>query len=395
MVKKSIMMTVAVGSAALTFNVADADTIKTGTVTASALNIRSGAGTNNSIVGKTYRGSSVQILESANGWHKVKTSNGTTGWASGQYININESSNSGSNNSGSAVNKSGKVTASALNIRSGAGTNYSIVGKTYNGNTVEVLESTNGWYKIKTSNGTTGWASAQYITLSSTPDNSGSTTPEDNTSGSAVNQPGTVTASTLNVRSGAGTNYSVVTKVYKGNSVNVLESANGWYKIKTSNGTTGWASAQYITLGSAPSQPDNSGSSNDSSNNPSASNKQEAIVNLAKQQLGKAYVWGSEGPDTFDCSGLTYYVYKNAAGVSLPRTSTAQSNVGTTINRSDLQPGDLLFSSTNGSGSVSHVGIYIGNGQMIHSPKAGDVVKITNINTSYWNNAYLWAKRVI
>ncbi|SCH77072.1 Probable endopeptidase YafL precursor [uncultured Clostridium sp.] len=116
---------------------------------------------------------------------------------------------------------------------------------------------------------------------------------------------------------------------------------------------------------------------------------------MANKQIGKPYVWGAEGPNAFDCSGLTYYVYKTALGITLPRTSTEQSKTGTTVSRSNLQPGDLIFSSTNGSGSVSHVGIYIGNGQMIHAPKPGDTVKKTNINTTYWNNAYLWAKRYI
>ena len=66
-----------------------------------------------------------------------------------------------------------------------------------------------------------------------------------------------------------------------------------------------------------------------------------------------------------------------------------------TVSKSNLKVGDLIFSSTNGTGKVSHVGIYIGNGEMIHAPKPGDVVKISNINNSYWNNAYLWSKRVL
>ena len=74
------------------------------------------------------------------------------------------------------------------------------------------------------------------------------------------------------------------------------------------------------------------------------------------------------------------YIYKNAVGINLPRASTEQSTFGTTVSRSNLQEGDLIFSSTNGTGKVSHVGIYVGNGEMIHSPKPGDVVKKTSIN---------------
>ena len=79
----------------------------------------------------------------------------------------------------------------------------------------------------------------------------------------------------------------------------------------------------------------------------------------------------------------------------MPRTSREQANVGTTISQSQLQPGDLIFSSTDGSGGVNHVGIYIGNGQMIHAPNSNDVVKTTNINSSYWQNTYVKAKRVL
>ncbi|MEG1311347.1 MAG: NlpC/P60 family protein, partial [Romboutsia sp.] len=238
------------------------------------------------------------------------------------------------------------------------------------------------WYKIKLSNGSIGWASSDYITKGSTSnDNSNNSSNEVTLSGYA-----TVTTSTLNVRSGAGTSYSVIGKVYKNDKVELLSSKNGWYKIKLSNGSIGWASSDYITKGSI--------SNDNSSNNPSV-NKREAIANLAKAQIGKPYVWGAEGPDSFDCSGLVYYVYKNAASITLPRTSIDQSKVGTTVSMSNLQVGDLVFSSTDGSGKVNHVGIYIGNGEMVHSPKPGQNVQKVNINSSYWVNSYLWSKRVL
>ena len=262
------------------------------------------------------------------------------------------------------------VTTSVLNVRSGAGTNYSIISKVYKGDNLDVIGSSNGWYKIELSNGKTGWVSGDYVSVG-------------NSSTSTEKKKGTVTTDTLNVRSGAGTNYSVISKVHKGDTVNIIGSSNGWYKIELSNGKTGWVSSDYVSLGSS-----------DSSSS-TTTNKAKAIVDLATKQIGKPYVWGAEGPNSFDCSGLTYYVYKNAVGISLPRTSTEQSKTGTTVSRSNLQPGDLIFSSTNGTGDVSHVGIYIGNNEMIHAPKPGDVVQKTKINNSYWENAYLWSKRYI
>ncbi|WP_222194568.1 C40 family peptidase [Modestobacter italicus] len=98
-------------------------------------------------------------------------------------------------------------------------------------------------------------------------------------------------------------------------------------------------------------------------------------VNAAMAQRGKPYVWGGNGPGSFDCSGLVKYAYA-AAGVNLPRSSSQQATVGRAVSRSELQPGDIIaFYSP-----VSHVGIYIGNGQMVHAPTSGDVVKVASID---------------
>ena len=367
-------------SAIVAIGATDSYAVQTGTVTASVLNIRSGAGTNYSVITKAYKGESVDILDTNNGWYKVKLSNGKIGWASSDYINRTSNSNNNSQN-GTVISGYGKVTASALNVRSGAGTNYSVVTKAYQGDKVELLESSNGWYKIKLSNGKVGWASSDYITKVNDSSNNNSQ------NGTAISGYGKVTASALNVRSGAGTSYSVVTKAYQGDKVELLESLNGWYKIKLSNGKVGWASSDYIT------KIDNS--NNNTEDEVPSTDKAQAVVNLATKQLGKPYVWGAEGPNSFDCSGLIYYVYKNAAGISLPRTSTEQSRVGTTVSMSNLKPGDLIFSSTDGSGRVNHVGVYVGNNEMIHAPKPGDVVKKTKMNTSYWIDAYVVSKRVL
>ena len=187
----------------------------------------------------------------------------------------------------------------------------------------------------------------------------------------------------LNVRSGAGTSYSVITKLSKGTVVDVIESAsNGWKKIKTSSGTTGWVSGDYLTKGVV-------------ENSTSSTNKVQAVLDLAEKQLGKPYVWGAEGPNSFDCSGLIYYVYKNAAGITLPRTSAAQYSAGVAVSKSNLKAGDLIFSSTDGTGNITHVAIYVGNGKMIHAPRSGKNVEKVDMNTNYWNKAYVGARRVL
>src|SRR5688500_12788300 len=100
----------------------------------------------------------------------------------------------------------------------------------------------------------------------------------------------------------------------------------------------------------------------------------QVAVDTALAQLGDPYVWGGAGPDVFDCSGLTQYAY-GAAGVYLPHSSRMQSELGVPVSVADLQPGDLLFFYS----PVSHVGMYIGNGQMVHAPTSGDVVKVVDL----------------
>ncbi|MEG0133836.1 MAG: NlpC/P60 family protein [Clostridium sp.] len=98
------------------------------------------------------------------------------------------------------------------------------------------------------------------------------------------------------------------------------------------------------------------------------------IVNYAKRFLGTPYLWGGTTPSGFDCSGFTSYVYRNAAGISLPRQSRVQAGVGTYIgSKGSLQPGDLVFFGS----PTHHVGIYVGGGSYIHAPRSGDVVKIS------------------
>ena len=108
-------------------------------------------------------------------------------------------------------------------------------------------------------------------------------------------------------------------------------------------------------------------------------------VAVALGKVGSPYVWGSSGPDGFDCSGLTSYAY-GAAGVALPHSSRAQSALGVEVARADLQPGDLVFFYT----PISHVGIYIGNGMMVHARTFGQPVAVTTVD----QRGYRFAKRV-
>jgi cell wall-associated NlpC family hydrolase len=114
----------------------------------------------------------------------------------------------------------------------------------------------------------------------------------------------------------------------------------------------------------------------------------QTAVRYAKSHVGAPYRWGSAGPRAFDCSGLVWAAYQSA-GVRLPRTSQSQYHTGHRVGRTALKPGDLVFFGANPR-SVSHVGIYVGNGRMIHSPRPGRTVTVTTVN----RHNYVGATRV-
>lgn len=194
---------------------------------------------------------------------------------------------------------------------------------------------------------------------------------------SVLNTTGIVTASKLNMRTGPSTNYSIMHVLWQGNRVKVIGQTTGWYKIQLSDGRVGWVSSTYLQVNAR-------------------QQKIDSVISTAKSFLGTPYVWGGESPQEggFDCSGFTQYVYKQV-GYTLNRISADQAKQGSYVSRQNIQPGDLVFYSFEGTSNINHVGIYIGNGQMIHSPKTGDVVKTTDITTSYWESRFVTARRII
>lgn len=123
------------------------------------------------------------------------------------------------------------------------------------------------------------------------------------------------------------------------------------------------------------------------------SEKVTQLKNLISQQIGKPYKYGSAGPNSFDCSGLTSYLYKQM-GISIPRTSSSQNTVGVYVPKEDLKYGDLVIFSRNRV-TINHVGIYVGNGNFVHSPETGKHVRIETLMSGYYARSYFAGRRVL
>ena len=262
----------------------------------------------------------------------------------------------------------GTVTADALRLRSTPAAEGEILATVSSGTNVVVLdEAEDGWYKVNY-NSVEGYMSSDYLDVA--------TKAETDLGYGKVDADG----STLNMRAGASTSFASLCSIPSGTVLELEGVYDGWYKV-TYAGNTGYVSSDYITITTEPATSTSSALG-------------EQIVALAEQYLGTPYVLGGNGPSSFDCSGFTKYIYAQF-GYSLNRTATDQLQNGVSVSRDELQPGDLVFFKYNTSKPVSHVGIYIGNGEFIHASTNRYMVQIDQMNTGHYANVYVYARRIL
>lgn len=193
------------------------------------------------------------------------------------------------------------------------------------------------------------------------------------------NKTGMVTVDILNVRRGPSTETEKLGALSLGTRIEILSEVEDWYEINYESNTA-YVSAEYVRIIDILTYSQNPGME---------------IVDYAKAYLGTPYAYGGSSPKGFDCSGFVQYVMKNF-GVEMPRTSTEQYSIGVRVDKSDLMPGDLVyFKYSPSSYRLSHVGIYVGDGNFIHSPVPGQSVKISPLNTGYFSYYYYGATRVL
>lgn len=404
---KKIARSVAAAGLAIVLTVGTAfASVGTATVTADALRLRSEANTGSRTLALVYKGATVELLsEEENGWYKVSYQ-GKEGYMSAQWLDAvitvtgsagtaveetpaeeqtsaeetpaqepsvedtpaeeapAETGGVSATSSDSMVGVSVVVTADSLNVRSGPGTEYGRIGSLKKGTELTILEDHGDWYKVTTGK-MSGYVSASFVSTE------------------AVTQQAIVLAGPLNVRSGPGTGYSRVGTLKLGATVEVLGSSNGWYQISTGS-LTGYVSGQYVSI------------LEELTSSPVGA----AAAALAASLVGCRYVYGAEGPTTFDCSGLSYYIF-GQLGYKLSRGASGQyTNNGKFVSRADLEPGDLVFffdpkyDYSGGTLPTTHMGIYVGNGQFIHAATTSRKVEYENLEGSYLSNYIVGYKRI-
>ena len=231
-----------------------------------------------------------------------------------------------------------------------------------------------------------------------------------------ISKTGYVDAEGLIVREEASTSSKELDSLSRNDKVEITGEVDGWYQIKL-KGKTGYVSAKYISdqktvettsRGGNTIKPDNitpmevqqettkneEQSTSSASTTTTTTTEGTSVVEYAKQYLGCKYVAGGSSPESgFDCSGFTSYVYKHF-GVTLSRSSKDQINNGVAVEKSNLQPGDIVVFNNSSNTSIGHVGIYIGGNNFIHAANPKEGVVITSLSSSYYQKRYVGARRV-
>lgn len=317
-----------------------------GFVDATGLRLRSRATTNSDTIDVAPDGECVVVLGVSGNWYHVNY-NLQEGYMHKDYLDVLTKEN--------AELGYGNVIASRVNIRSGPSTDYRIVDCAPKGAKCYIIGLNEGWYKVIYGN-SLGYIRSDYLELTECPyeNQCSPNSPKffrHGKSTGTIPSPSAIAENVPNTSSGNGSNYN----------------GNSWNTNQTGNGN-----------------------SNVWGNESSVSGQQ--IVNKAAQYLGTPYVYGGASPSGFDCSGLVYYVLKSF-GYSPNRTPEALYTQGTFISKGNLEPGDIVFFANTGGSGITHVGIFAGDGQFIHSPNSRSTVSYASLTSGYWAEHYYGARR--
>ena len=395
------------------------------TVVAEAAKVRTGPGTNYDEAAKLAQNTPLTLLARAGDWYKAQQQDGSIVWVAAELLSMNQAAADllpdATDIPAPPPAKVGTVAEDNLNLRDGPGTNFIGMSKLNAGTNLDLLARYNDWLQVQTDNGRTGWVLSQNLTLQpGVLDRVETVTSIPDANPQLV---GSVSQPNVNLRGGPSTAYDKLSALGAGVQLDLLGRYEDWYKVRTSNGATGWISMELVnvddfivrriaTTRDIPALPQRQVAKPQAAAQAQATRPQAAaqaapkaavvapppapsaagssVTGFAMQFVGAPYVWGGAGPRAFDCSGFTLYVYKQF-GLNLPHNAAAQFNTayGTIIsNPADLQPGDIVFFVNTYMPGISHVGVYVGGGNVVQAmtPELG--VGVANLNGGYWAAHY-------
>lgn len=336
------------------------------TITADSLNIRKEPSTSAEVVGQALKDERYLVESQEDGWIQI-----SSGYISADYATVAYGLNEARKLDMRSMvlnlydNLGISSVDSYLNIRKEPSEDGEIIGKMTSKSAGEILETSEDgkWYKIQ-SGPVTGYVSADYILTGQAAKDEALNVAE---------LMAIVSTDRLNAREQPTQDSKIWTQISNNERYPVTEQLDGWVGIELDT-STAYVSTDYVDVRYALPE---AVKFSPLDGNQSLRNK---MVNYGLQFVGNRYVWGGNDPHTgADCSGFVKYVYSHVAGVSLPRTSREQARQGTAIKSSQMRPGDLIFY-TNRGGTVNHVAMYIGNGQIVHAASRRSGIKISTWN---------------
>lgn len=335
-------------------------------VMATALNIRKEPSLEAETVGQVLKNERYMIEEELDGWYKIPTGYISSEYAEARYT-LNEARKL--DMKAMVLNLYNNLGISSvdnyLNVREEPSEDGKIIGKMTSKSAGEILETTEdgAWYKIK-SGPVTGYVKAEFILTGAAAKNEALEVAE---------LMAIVSTDRLNVRTEPSMDSQIWTQISNNERYAIMNQTDGWVEIELDS-TSAFVSTDFVDVRYALPEAIKFTPLDE---NLSLRNK---MVNYALQFVGNRYVWGGNDPHTgADCSGFVKYVYSKIAGITLNRVSRDQAKQGKQIKSSEMKPGDLIFY-TDRRGTINHVAMYIGNGQIVHAASRRSGIKISTWN---------------
>ena len=386
----AISLLITIFAVAKTFAVTNAQ------VATETLRVREEADTKSSITMLLSAGNKVEVLEATGEWYKIK-SNGKTGYVKKEFVRVlgnseveqteNKANNEASNKSENIVETvKQQITEgftgslmSPVDIKILPKINSNNIGVITQGEQIEVVEVINDWCRVQTEEAI-GWVRKNAIAQKAEGEEASVQEQDVNSSNDAIVS--RIAQAKLSSRSATTTRQKAATNV-ESTASNASTTAKKTTATKSTakKATTSTQNTNSTVAESTPVL--------------SANPKADEIVAYAKQYVGCKYAAGGTSPTKgFDCSGFTQFVYKHF-GINLNRASSAQINNGKAVDKSQIQPGDILIFRNRANNAIGHVAIYIGNNQMVHAANTKTGVTIGSINDSYYAPRYVAARRIV